>query len=236
MDRSELTACLDALAEPKYAQFSSKLLPGVRGLKGVRLPALRQLAKRIAKENGADFQSVFAPRMSADTVPQESFEETMLRGLVLCCLKVPLKELFPLVADFVPMISNWSLCDSPAAGLKIFRKNPDASFEFLEGYLSSDREFYARFGAVMVLNHFADDDSLERSLKALECVRCGAYYAQMAVAWAYSVFYVRWPEAVQKSVLSPGISDAVLEMTVRKIRESRRISDSWKSRASAWLK
>ena len=38
-------------AEPKYKEFSSKLTPNVDNILGVRLPILRRIAKRIAKDN-----------------------------------------------------------------------------------------------------------------------------------------------------------------------------------------
>ena len=38
-------------AEPKYAEFSSKLIPGKEGIMGVRVPKIRALAKRIIKDD-----------------------------------------------------------------------------------------------------------------------------------------------------------------------------------------
>ena len=41
---------LEQLAEPEFQQFTSKLLPGVEHILGVRLPLLRSLARQLAKE------------------------------------------------------------------------------------------------------------------------------------------------------------------------------------------
>ena len=39
------------LSEENYREFSSKLLPGVKNILGVRLPNLRRMAKEIAKDD-----------------------------------------------------------------------------------------------------------------------------------------------------------------------------------------
>ena len=42
-------------AEPKYQEFQSRLMPGVDNVLGVRVPALRKLAKEIAKGDWETF-------------------------------------------------------------------------------------------------------------------------------------------------------------------------------------
>ena len=46
----EIRQALFKLAEADYARFSQALLPGIEGVLGVRLPALRRLAARIVRE------------------------------------------------------------------------------------------------------------------------------------------------------------------------------------------
>ena len=59
---------LSLLAEPAYRDFASSLLPGTENILGVRLPALRRLAKRLAKENWLQ---------NLNLCTQDSFEEIM---------------------------------------------------------------------------------------------------------------------------------------------------------------
>ena len=49
----DIKAELVRLAEPEYAVFSRRLLPGTENVLGVRLPLLRRLARRIAKGDWA---------------------------------------------------------------------------------------------------------------------------------------------------------------------------------------
>ena len=51
---------LVSMAEPKYRDFSAALLPGVDNLLGVRLPALRKMAAKIARE--ADWRDFYPNR------------------------------------------------------------------------------------------------------------------------------------------------------------------------------
>ena len=47
----EIREKIYGLAEEDYKEFNKKLLPGVEHVIGIRLPALRKLAKEIAKED-----------------------------------------------------------------------------------------------------------------------------------------------------------------------------------------
>ena len=51
MTRERVKEQLKQLAEQEYRAFNQKLLPGVPGILGVRLPMLRALAKQLAKRD-----------------------------------------------------------------------------------------------------------------------------------------------------------------------------------------
>ena len=65
---------LSLLAEPKFQQFTAKLLPGVTDILGVRLPLLRQMAKQLAK---GDWKAYLSHALDS------SYEEIMLQGMAL---------------------------------------------------------------------------------------------------------------------------------------------------------
>ena len=102
-DRKTVQRALLEMAEPDYQTFASGLIPGGKPMLGVRLPALRSLAKRIAR---SDWRAFLSLQMD------ESFEETLLRGMVIGYAKADAGELFVHVAHFVPEINDWSTCDS----------------------------------------------------------------------------------------------------------------------------
>lgn len=46
---AQIRTQLEQIAEPKFRQFTAKLLPGTENILGVRLPLLRKMAKELAK-------------------------------------------------------------------------------------------------------------------------------------------------------------------------------------------
>ena len=62
------------LKDEDNAVFAKSLIPGDHILIGARLPALRELAKRIAKGDWRDYLEQWDP---------EYFEDYMLRGMVI---------------------------------------------------------------------------------------------------------------------------------------------------------
>lgn len=210
----ELRAQLQELSEEKYRAFASALLPGVSNLLGVRLPRLRSMAKEIAK-------TPFALHFIAQE-ELRSFEETMLQGLVIAALPVSFEERWPYVARFVEKIDNWSVCDSFCISLKDARENRARAFSLLAPYLQSEKEFAARFGAVMLLDHFVCDDDRDAALDALSGVPAQGYYARMAVAWAVQTFYAAYPETVKAFLEAQRLDAETTALAYRKIAESRR--------------
>ena len=150
---------LQAMAEPDYRAFASGLIPGGTPMLGVRLPALRGLAKRIAR---GDWCAFFRAEKG------KCFEETLLRGMVIGYAKAGVDELLAYTASFVPEIGDWSTCDSFCNTLKFVRKDPERVWAFLRPYFSSEREFDVRFGVVMLLDHFIQEAFIDRG-------QCPAY-------------------------------------------------------------
>lgn len=218
---SRVYKTLLSMAEPKYRDFSSSLLPGVDNLLGVRLPRLRKIAAEIAL--GEDWRDFLAE-------PGETFEETMLRGMVLGRAKAPIEEILSLTREFLPQIDNWSVCDSTCAGYLHAKRCPGEVFAFAVSCLDSPVEFTVRFGVVVLLDHFVSEPYIDRVLAALRAVSHEGYYAAMAVAWALSVCYVRFPESTLPVLEQGTLSLFTHNKTIQKIIESHRVSAQDKAR------
>lgn len=210
-----------ALSEPEFQKFSSSLLPGTNNILGVRLPALRKLAKKIAK---GDWRAYLASE------EDRSFEEIMLQGMVIGYVRADLPELLERIAAFVPKIDNWSVCDSFCSGLKIARKEPEAIWDFLQPYLHTEREFEARFGVVMLLFYFIEDLHIRRVLALLDQIPSKEYYARMAVAWAISICFVRFPALTMEYLKTENsLDDFTFHKALQKITESNCVNRETKA-------
>lgn len=207
------------MADEEYRKFTSSLIPNVDNILGVRLPELRKLAKNIAK---GDWRTYLA---QADN---RYFEETMLQGLVIGYAKTDIEERLRYVADFVPRIDNWSVCDSFCTGLKFTKNHRSLMWDFLQPYLSSDKEYEIRFGVVMLLLYFVEDEYIERVLQWMDRIRHEGYYVKMAVAWAISVCYVKYPEPTMAFLKNNTLDDFTYNKALQKIIESLRVDSGTK--------
>ena len=124
----EIRKELISLAEEDYKKFSSALVPGVTNMYGIRIPKLRNLAKKIAKENFEQFLM---------EVGNESFEEIMLHGMVIGYAKMNLEKRLSYLDEFIPQIDNWSICDSCCITYKFIQKNLEVMWEYIQKYLYS---------------------------------------------------------------------------------------------------
>lgn len=234
------------IAENDYKKFSAALMPGVDNMLGVRLPVLRKMADGIAK---TDWKSELA--YSEDIY----FEETMLRGMVIGSAKMELAELLEYMTGFIPLINNWSVCDSFCSGLKTIRKNRAEVWEYLQRYLTSDKEFEIRVGLIILLDHYVKCDSegmkisrkriittedmtdmkeecgeyTQRILKALDRSYDQGYYARMAAAWTMAEVFCTFPAAATKVIQNSKMDDFTYKKTLQKICESRTPSEEVKS-------
>lgn len=207
------------IAEPEYQLFSSKLLPGVDNILGVRLPKLRKLAKQVEKEYGAAYLDAALEKLQDENTAaddRENFhgeymEEVLLQGMVIGNLKVQtensshrktavysLEQIQDYIRKYIPKIDNWSTCDSFCAGLKIAKEYPEPMWEFIQEYLVSDRDYDVRFGIVMIINYFIQDANLDKIFEIFNRIGenkdVSCYYVEMALAWAISICYVKYPD------------------------------------------
>ena len=217
---TELRQELEKLADPGYKTFHEGLIPGASMSYGVRLPDMRALAQKVLRGDPVSFLKGTHPA---------SYEETMVRGLVVAGLPLPWAEKRPLAEDFLPRIDNWAVCDTFCGSLKP-RSPQDRQemWEFLKPLYPSTQEYFARAATVMQLSHFVDQDHAEEGLSLLRQVSHPGYYAKMAVAWALSVWYVKVPQPTE-ALLSQNLLDPwVQNKAIQKVRESRRVSKAEK--------
>lgn len=218
MTITELRERLEALAEPRFQAFAASLIPGVQNLLGVRLPLLRKLAKEIACHH--------RELILNEPTPPQSMEECLLRGMLpgYADKSVSCEQRLAEIAQFVPFITNWSICDSCCATYKFTRENRPVVWAFLQSYLQSVQEYEARFGLVMLLNHFIQDINwVEKIIALLPQLPCKGYYAEMAAAWLLSEINFKQPKLVSRLLLEDSAFNPTIRMrTLRKIRESQK--------------
>lgn len=220
-----------AMTDETYREFQVKLLPQVKNYAGVRLPALRRLAKRIAKENGRGYLEAVLGR----NAQEELFEEIMLQGMVIGYWKGSLSDIFSYTELFLPKVDNWSVCDSFCSGFKHASACRDEVWEWLGQFFGSEREFTVRFAVVMLLDYYVEEEYLSRLWEIFDKVRHEGYYVRMAIAWAVSVCYMKYPKESMAYLKDNRLDDYTYNKALQKITESRCISEQEKERIR-WMK
>ena len=213
---------LEKLSEKDYQKFSAALLPNINNVLGVRLPVLRKLSKEIFKDKVCE--------KFLKTTKFKYMEEYMLKGMVICLLNRPIEEILSYVKDFVPLIDNWSVCDSFCCSLKITNENLDFVWVFLKPYFKSEKEFEIRFAYVMLLNYFLVDEYIDKVLILLDEFKDDRYYSKMAVAWLVSACYVKYPEKTEQYLKKSKLNIWTFNKSIQKICESLKVDKETKER------
>lgn len=220
-DYMELVAYLKSLGEEKLQRFHQTLTPNAKGVLGIRLPQLRLIAKEIAKGNWRAYLAA---------AENSYHEETMLCGLVIGYAKAEnIEEVLQLIEDFAPRIYTWAICDSFCTGLKIVKKHPQKVLPVLLRYLASKEEYNVRFAVVMLMSFFIEEERIDSLLVQLNNVSHEGYYVKMAVAWALSVCFVKFPNQTMYALQNNTWDDFTYQKALQKITESYRVDDSTKA-------
>lgn len=210
---------IDEAAEEDYAKFSSKLIPGKEGIKGVRIPALRKIAKQIAQDDWEAF---------LEDVP-ECFEEEILRALVIATAPMEAERRMGYSESFIDTIDNWSVSDTFCTSWKFKKKESEAVYDYFSSMMDSGSEFRMRVSVILRMDHFLDEAHVGDLLDDIARYRNDGYYYKMGAAWAASFCFVHFPDRTWETLRSGRMDRWVLDKTIQKICESYRVSDEDKA-------
>ena len=205
------------MQDEKYKNFHSGLCPGVNNIIGIRIPVLRDYAKKIKGQ------------VDISSIPHHYYEEVMLKGMLIGLEK---KLDFEKISNFIPLINNWAVCDTFCTGLKQIKNNKEKMWLFLQNYINSKKEFEVRFAVVTILDFYIDEQYIDRVLELLKTVKHEGYYAKMAVAWAYSFCFIKFFEKTKNEFESfdkNNIDKFIYNKSIQKSIESYRLTKEQKN-------
>lgn len=214
-----LQKILFSMADEKYRDFHSKLIPNVPKEKiiGIRTPVLRKFAK--------DFNKTKKAKAFLSELPHEYYEENNLHAFLLEYI-ADFDECAAAVSKFLPFVDNWATCDSMSP--KVFKTHKDKLLPEIEKWLSSNDTYSVRFGIKMLMDHFLDEDFRPEYPEKAAKIKSGEYYIRMMQAWYFATALAKQYDAVL-----PLIENRVLEKwthnkAIQKANESFRITDEQK--------
>ena len=220
MDISGIRAELFRLQDLKYREMQIRILPSVKPERiiGVRTPALRQLAKALARSGEAD------PFLAV--LPHAYFEEDQLHAFLLSGMK-DYGECLRALNRFLPYVDNWATCDqmSPA----VFRKHRPELRDSIREWTASGETYTVRFGIKMWMDHFLDADFSPDVLEEAAAVRSGEYYVNMMAAWFFATALAKRYEAALPYIENRRLDKWTHNKAIQKAIESFRITPEQKA-------
>lgn len=165
-----IRAQLFALRDEAYRTFHSALMPTVppETVIGVRVPALRRLAKQLA---GTAQAEVFL-----QALPHGYYEENNLHAFLIELIRDYDRALAETEA-FLPYINNWATCDCFCP--KVFAKHKKELLVPIRRWLDSGEVYTVRYGMEMLMRYYLDDAFRPEYLEWAADVHSTEYYINM---------------------------------------------------------
>lgn len=226
-----ITEHLLTLAERGNRPFTENLHPGIPGVLGVRIPDLRNLAKAIVRSGSWQDYLTEAER-GVNSPEQDFMEARTLHGLVLGLIPHPdLEEYLSRVACWVKRINSWSVCDcfTFSGRDRFVSKHSDRIWQFLLPYLEEAGEYEVRFGIVVLMQYFIDEEHVLPLLRHYEGVQHEGYYVRMALAWAIAECYIHYHKETLPFLTAQRFPVWVHNKAIQKACESFRITPEEKA-------
>lgn len=203
------------LQDQAYRVFMARLLPTINAERiiGVRMPALRKLAKELSLEQIGE-------------LPHCYHEHNNLHALVIneiADFTMCISEL----NRFLPFVDNWATCDSLRP--KCFKKNKTELLLLIRDWLSSGHTYTVRFALEMLMLHFLDDDFQDMYLTWAINACCDEYYINMMVSWFFATALSKHYEIVLPILEERKLPEWVHKKTIQKAVDSFLITQAQKS-------
>jgi len=209
------------LQDLKYRDFHHRLMPGtdINDIIGVRTPALRVLARQLAKDPGiGDFLA---------DIPHRYYDETNLHGFIISEIK-DYDGALAEVDRFLPLVNNWATCDLLSPKAFKSRKNHERLISDIRRWMDSDQPFTIRFGIEMLMSHFLDAEFKPEYLDWVADIRHDHYYVRMMVAWYFATALAKQWDSSAPYIHNHRLESWTHNKAIQKAIESFRVTDEHK--------
>ena len=204
---------LFALQDTRYRDFHKGLVTGMPDsyIIGVRMPALRLLAKEVDAER------------LLSTLPHRYYEENQLHAIVLSGIK-DYGRCMAEVERFLPYVDNWAVCDGLRP--KCFAKHTNELIPYIRRWMASEHEYTVRFGIGILEAFYLGKAFSREQLQWVAAIEREEYYIRMMQAWYFATALAKqWEDTV---TIIPILPNWVRRKTIQKACESFRVDSDHK--------
>ena len=212
----EFVEYLISINDSKYKEFHSSLVLNSKyEMLGIRVPIMKDIAKKIAKTSNIEEFLEYSQ--------ERYYEEIMIHGLVISHIKDE-KLFYKYFKKHIKKIDNWALCDTFCSAIKIVEKYEDKYFKEAVKMSLSDEEFISRVGLVIILSHFISEKNIETIFEVLNKIESEKFYINMAEAWLVCELYIKFPKETKEFIKNNNLNKFTQNKAISKIHDSYRVS------------
>ena len=206
------------MQDKTYKDFHSKLMPTINpdSIIGIRVPVLRDYAKKLFKENSIESLNPFLKNL-----PHEFYEENNIHAFIIEKIN-NFDECIFYLENFLPYIDNWATCDM--LNPKIFKTNYEKLLEKIYQWINSDSVYTVRFGMGMLMRYFLDEKFETKYLDLVASINSEEYYINMMRAWFFATALAKQYEQTFPYIKNYSLDKWTHNKTIQKAKESFRIS------------
>lgn len=223
MRPEEIQKELFRLQDVQYRDFQAKLIPNIppEAMIGVRTPALRSLAKQLARQEET--------REFLCLLPHRYFDENQIHAFILSELK-DYDRCMDEVCRFLPYVDNWATCDQMSP--KVFKKHRPELLTQIRQWIRSEHTYTVRFGVGMLMQHYLDEDYDPEYPALAAGIHSEEYYINMMIAWYFATALAKQYDSILPWLEEKRLDPWVHNKTIQKAVESYRID----ARQKAYLR
>ena len=220
MTEEAIRSRLLELQDVSYGDFQSKLMPTVdrSTVIGVRIPALRALAKEIFKSGGTE------EFLSA--LPHPLYEENQLHAMLISLMK-DYDACLRATQAFLPYVDNWATCDTLLP--KVFRRHRQELLPVIREWLASGKTYTVRFGVGTLMRYYLDEGFSPDYPLLVSRLRSQEYYVNMMIAWYFATALAKQYDTVLPLIESRALDPWTHNKAIQKAIESYRITPEQKA-------
>ena len=210
------------MQDKTYKDFHSKLMPTINpdSIIGIRVPVLRDYAKKLFKENSIESLNPFLKNL-----PHEFYEENNIHAFIIEKIN-NFDECIFYLEVFLPYIDNWATCDM--LNPKIFKTNYEKLLEKIYQWINSDSVYTVRFAIGMLMRYFLDEKFETKYLDLVTSINSEEYYINMMRAWFFATALAKQYEQTFPYIKNYSLDKWTHNKTIQKAKESFRISKEQK--------
>ncbi|MDR1496431.1 MAG: DNA alkylation repair protein [Clostridiales Family XIII bacterium] len=227
--------CKLAEVNGEYAEFNKRIANTDKEVLGVRMPAMRRLAKSVATGKASwragarvDAKTIMKFLRAAD---KDVYEQVLFAGLLINYAELTDEDRIGLAREYLKYADSWALVDLFAERMKRFDRG--LWMAFAGRCLASRAEFTVRYGVIILMSNYLDDESVDEAFAELRKVNHDAYYVKMALAWLYATAAVNHYGKTLRELAREGLDPWTRRKSYQKMLESYRFTPEQKDEIRA---